>query len=95
MEHLNDCSRGLGGSERVGKYLEFSGAFFSDGSGERVDGWSDLDVFETGFFEHLLPARTGQPTRDSAGPKVDISQCLDRHRTAVRDVSELEHPAWS
>ena len=33
---------------------------------------SDLDVAETGVLEHLLPARTGQPSGDSAGPEVDV-----------------------
>jgi hypothetical protein len=59
------------------------------GTGERVDWFADLNVDEAGVFEHLLPARTGQPAGDSAGPEIDVSQRLGRHGAAVGDVGEL------
>ena len=58
-KQVNDCSHRLDGKERVGKHVEGTGTFFADGTAERVDRRSYLDVFEAGFFQHLLPARTG------------------------------------
>ena len=56
---LDDRSHGFSSQKSVGKHFECSGASFSDGSTERVDGRPDFDAFEAGLFEHLLPARTG------------------------------------
>jgi len=60
------------GQEGVAVHLERPRLFFSGGAAEGVDGVADLDVNEPGVFEHLLPARTGQPARDSAGPQVNV-----------------------
>ena len=54
---------------------------------------ADLDVDESRFFEHLLPARTGQPAGDSAGPEVDVAQRLGWNGPAVGDVGELQPAA--
>src|SRR5690349_6916538 len=60
---------------------------------EGVDRRSDFDVREAEVLEHRLPARTGQPARDSAGPEVDVAQRLGRDRPAVGDVGVLERAA--
>ena len=52
-------------------------------------------VGESCLLEHLLPARTGQPAGDSAGPQVDVAQRLGRNGSAVGDVGELQHAAGS
>ncbi len=81
------------GAERVAVDLECPSLVFADGSAERVDGWTDLNIDETGLLEHLSPALTGQPTGDSASPQVDVAQRLWRHGPAVRDVGKLQHGA--
>src|SRR4026208_2095153 len=86
------CSElGPVGEEGVAVDLERAGAGFSHRTAERVDGWTDADVLEPGVFEHLLPARTGQPSGNSTGPQIDVAHCLDRDRAPVGDVSELQH----
>ena len=76
--------------EGVAEDLERAGLVFTDGVPEGIDGGPNLDVDESGLFEHLPPALTGQPTGDSAGPKVDVAQRLGRDRPTVRDVGELQ-----
>src|SRR2546423_8751527 len=83
------------GEEGVAVDLVGACLFFADRAAEGIGGWSDLDVDEACVLEHLLPARTGQPAGDSAGPKVDVAQGLGRHRPTVRDVGELELAAGS
>ena len=49
-------------------------AFFSPDDWPNVSTGSPMLTFvEASLFEHVLPARTGQPTRDSAGPEVDVA----------------------
>src|SRR5436190_21508277 len=59
--------------ERVAVYVEGAGLLFTGCVGEGVDGRSDGHIGKSGLFEHLLPARTGQPACDSAGPEVDVA----------------------
>src|SRR6188474_3158025 len=86
-------SRWLACRERVAVHLVRACLRLTARAAERVDRWTDLDVDEADVFEHLLPARTGQPARDSAGPEVDVAQRFGRHRAAIRDVGELEDTA--
>src|ERR1700716_3173086 len=86
------CCVGSGSAskERVAVHLERSPLFFSGGAAKGVDRVADLDVDKSCVLEHLVPARTGQPARDSAGPQVDVAQSLGRHRPSVGDVGELQ-----
>ncbi len=61
------------GEECVAVHLVSACLVLTGCTGECVYWWSDLDLGETGFFEHLLPARTGQPAGNSAGPEIDVS----------------------
>ena len=61
------------GEERVAEDLVCPRFLFTRCADERVDRWPDLHIGEPGFLEHLLPARTGQPARYSAGPKIDVA----------------------
>jgi len=86
---------GFAAEEGVAVDLEGAGVGFPAGTPERVDGWSDLDVFEADPGERLVPALTGQPASDSTGPQVDVAHGLDRHGAAVGDVGDLQHSTWS
>ncbi len=81
--------------EGIAVDLEGTGIRFPVGTTERVDGCPDGDPLEPGFFEHLLPARTGQPTGNSTGPQINVAHCLDRHWATVGDVGELQHSTWA
>jgi hypothetical protein len=81
--------------ERVAEHFEGSGFRFAGSAAEGVDRRADLDVDEAGLFEHLLPARTGQPPGNSAGPQIDVAQCLWWHGSTVGDVGELQGSAGS
>ena len=83
------CS-GPSSQECVAVDIESACLVFPCRTGKRVDGFANLHVDEPGVFEHLLPARTGQPAGDSAGPKVDVAQRLGWDRPTVRDVGELQ-----
>jgi hypothetical protein len=61
----------------------------AEGAGPRPVG----DVGKAGVFEHLLPARTGQPAGDSSSPQIDVAQGLGGDGVAVGDVSELQRAA--
>ena len=84
---------GLASEERVAVHLEVTSLALSERATEGVDRWSDLDVNETGVFEHRLPTRTGQPAGNSAGPEIDVSQRLGWYGATIGDVSELQPPA--
>src|SRR5262249_58829762 len=77
------CSGGTPGDEREPVDLVGPRIAFATGTAERVDRFADHDVDETGFGEKLLPARTGQPAGNSAGPQIDVPQRLRRNVTAV------------
>jgi hypothetical protein len=77
------------GEERVPVDVVGTSFVLTRGASERVDGRSDPNVGEADVFEHLSPARTGQPAGYSTGPQVDITQRLGWYRTTVGDVSEL------
>jgi hypothetical protein len=81
--------------EGVAVHVEGTGVRFAVGATEGVDGWTDGDPFEPAVFEHLLPARTGQPTSNSTGPQINVAHCLDGHRATVGDVGELQYPTWA
>src|SRR3954451_9794138 len=66
------CSR-FASEEGVAVHLVRPGLLLAVSAAEGVDRITDLDVDKAGVFEHLLPARTGQPTRDSASPQVDVT----------------------
>src|SRR5205814_307268 len=80
--------------KRVAVHLICTRFVFAGGPPEGVDGRSDVDIDEADVLEHLLPARPGQPARDSGGPQVDVAQRLRWHRTAVGDVGKLQPPTW-
>lgn len=63
---------------------------FAVSATEGVDGWTDDDLVEAAVLEHLLPARTGQPSGDSTGPQIDVAYRFERYRAAVGDVGELQ-----
>src|SRR5688572_21189636 len=66
---ISSCRESWSASEEgVAVHLECPGLRYSGGTAEGVDGVADLHVDEAGVFEHLLPARTGQPSSNSAGP---------------------------
>lgn len=67
--------------------------FLAGGAAEGVDAGADGDVGEAGVFEHLLPARTGQPARYSSGPQIDVVQGFGWYWVAVGDISELQRAA--
>lgn len=83
------CS-GSVGQERVAEHFVPPRVRSASPTGEYVHRWTDLDADEPGLFEHLLPALTGQPARDSAGPQINVSQSLRRDRSTVRNVRELQ-----
>ena len=56
---------------------------------------ADLDADEATFSQDCLPARTGQPTGDSGGPKIDVLHRLLGDGTTVADIGELQHAARS
>ena len=62
---------------------------FAVSATEGVDGWTDGDLVEAAVLEHLLPARTGQPSGDSTGPQIDVAYRFERYGAAVDDVGEL------
>ena len=83
-------SAGLSREKRVAVDVEGTRLRFAGRTRESVDWCPDLHCFEARVFEHLVPARTGQPAGNSAGPEVDVSQRLGRDRASVGDVGELQ-----
>ena len=83
------------GKEGVPVYLERSRLRFTGCATEGVDWWPNRDLHEPGVFQHLLPARTGQPASNSTRPQIDVAHRLDGYRTAIGDVSELQHATWT
>lgn len=81
------------GEEGVAEDLEGACVGLAGRAAEGVDGWSDLDVGEADFGEHLMPALTGQPAGNSTGPQVDVTQSLRWNGSPIGDVGELQHPA--
>ena len=63
---------------------------FAVGATEGVDGRTDGDMFEAAVLQHLLPARTGQPSGNSTGPQIDVAHRFHWYRAAVGDVGELQ-----
>jgi hypothetical protein len=59
--------------ERVAVDVEGARLVLTGCLGEGVDGRSDRHTDESDVFEHLLPARTGQPAGYSAGPEIDVA----------------------
>ena len=82
-------SVGFPREERVPVDVVGTRLFFAGRAREGVDWWADLYSDEPHVFEHLLPARTGQPAGNSAGPEIDVTQGLGWYRSAVGDVGEL------
>ena len=66
------CSTPVG-EERVAVYVEGTSLLFTGRVSEGIDGWPDGHIDKSNLFEHLLPARTGQPSCDSAGPEIDVA----------------------
>ena len=52
-----------------------------------IDGRTDLDLFETAVFHHLLPVCTRQTTGDSGRPEIDITH--RRFRNVIGDIGKL------
>ena len=92
MGMVRRLSRGFAGEEGVTRHVVRPGITFTRGAAEGVDGRAGLDVFEAEIFEEALPALTGQPTRNSRGPQIDVGQRLRRQGSAVGDVGELQPP---
>src|SRR6476646_6549669 len=82
-------------AERVAEHFVSPSFCFAGGTTEGVDRGPDLHVDDPGLFEHLLPARTGQPTCDSAGPQINVAQRFGWHGPAVGDIGELQDAAGS
>lgn len=80
-----------GCEEGVAVDLEAAGVGLAASTSERVGRRADRDVDEAGLAEELMPALTGQPTGNSAGPQVDVAQRLGGDGTPVGDVGELQH----
>src|SRR6266480_2933516 len=85
----------LAGHEGVPVHLVDTGLLLALGTAEGIDGVADANFREPAVLEHLLPARTGHATGNSAGPEVDVPQGFGRHGPSVGDVGELKHAAWS
>ena len=83
----------LSSEEGVPVDLEGAGVGLAGSAAEGVDGWADLDVDEADFGEHLVPARTGQPTGNSTGPQVDVTHGFGWDGSTVGDVGELQDAA--
>lgn len=75
--------------------IEGAGLFLTDRTAECVYRRSNLNVDKAAVLEHLLPARTGQPTSNSTGPQIDVAKRLKRNRETVGDVGELQRAAGS
>ena len=56
------------GEEGIAVHVEGTCLCLASGAAERVDGRTEADMLEPRVFEHLLPARTGQPAGNSTGP---------------------------
>jgi hypothetical protein len=97
------CRQGGGGSlskrravshKHVRVHREGASFLLSPGTVEGVNRLADHDIYESAISEDLLPARTGQPTCNSASPQVDVPQGLLGHRPAVGDIGKLQPTAW-
>lgn len=89
LNFITSSSR-LPSEECVAVHIERAGLFFTNCTAKCVNRRSDLDVDETAVFEHLLPARTGQPTSNSTGPQINVLQRLEWNWETVGDVGKLQ-----
>lgn len=81
--------------ERVPADVVCPGVRLASGSAERIDRSADLDTVKPCRFEKLFPACARQATGNSTSPKVDVALRLDRDRTSISDVGELQDTAGS
>src|SRR5438067_12317733 len=88
-------SLGVAGKEAVTEHFVCPGLLLTLRTAERVDWLTDTDADEADLVEHRLPACARQATGNSAGPQVDVAQCLGGHGLAVGDIGELQVPAGS
>lgn len=83
-----ELSGRLARPNRVTIRAVLSGLVFAARPCERINGWAEFDIRETGSCYDRLPSCTRQGTRDSTGPKIDIAKRTFRDRlvdTNVRD----------
>jgi hypothetical protein len=92
--HVSSTRRGLwpAGEEGVAEHLKASCVVLAGRAAEGIDRVTDMNAGEAGVFQHLPPARTGQPASYSTGPQVDVAQGPGRDGPAVGDVGELQPP---
>lgn len=88
-------SSGLSSEERITVDLEHPGLLFPCRAAKRIDRRADPNVHETNLFQHLLPGCARQTTGNSIGPKINISDRRFGHRLAIRNIGELQPPAWA
>jgi len=56
------------GQERIAEDLEAARVGLAAGTAESIHTGADLNICETGIFQHLLPACTRQATGNSGRP---------------------------
>jgi hypothetical protein len=76
--------------KHVRVHREGASFLLSPGTSESVNRLADDDIYKSAVLKDLLPARTGQPTRNSASPQVDVSQRLLWHRPTICDIGKLQ-----
>ena len=81
--------------ERVTVDVELASLPFPARAAESIDRRTDPNVDESELFQHFLPGCARQTTGNSGRPKIDISDRRFGHRLAVRNVGELQAPAWA
>jgi hypothetical protein len=92
MDHYKLSERtllGLTRQERVSINFEEPGLLLAPSFAERVMRLTDMNVYESGIYQHHPPAFARKAAGDSSSPKVDIAYRALRHRLAIGDIAEL------
>ena len=87
-------SSGLSSEERITVDIEDPGLLFASRAAKRIDRRADPNVDQTNLFQHLLPGCARQTTGNSIRPKINASNRRFGHRLAIRNIGELQAPAW-
>ena len=89
------CSSGSSSEERITVDVEQPSFLFTTRATERIDWRTDPNVDKSDLFQHFLPGCARQTTGNSGCPKIDVSDRCFRHRLSIRNVCELQPPAWA
>ena len=80
---------GLTSEESVSVNVEEPGLLFTSRLAEGVIGLTDLNVYESGIYQHHPPAFARKAAGDSSSPEIDITYRTFRHRLTIGDIAKL------